>query len=140
MKCEAACVMLVLCIAAPARAQPVAAAKARFDQALTALHDFEYEQANAGFLEAERLDPQFALAYWGEAMTYDQLLWHNENVEAGRRALAKLAPTPAARAGKAANARDRGLLAAADVLFGDGDSTARHERYAAAMRALDTAF
>ena len=54
---------------------------------LTALHNFEYEEANAAFLRAQQIDRGFAMAYWGEAMTYHQILWQNEDVAAGRRAL-----------------------------------------------------
>jgi len=103
---------------------------------MTALHNFEYEEANEAFRQARTLDPGFALAYWGEAITYYQVLWRNENVDAARRALAGLAPTSSARAAKAGNARDKGLLAAAEILFGEGDANTRHTRYAEAMGTL----
>src|SRR5437879_10586107 len=57
---------------------------------IIALHNFEYEDANKAFQQARTLDPAEALAYWGEAMTYNQTLWRNENVPAGREALARL--------------------------------------------------
>lgn len=107
-----------------------------FLRGMTALHNFEYEEANEAFRQARTIDPGFALAYWGEAMTYYQVLWRNENVDAGRRALAHLAPTPSARAAKAASAKDKGLLAAAEILFGEGDPNTRHTRYAEAMGGL----
>ena len=103
---------------------------------MTALHNFEYEEANEAFRQARTIDPGFALAYWGEAMTYYQVLWRNENVDAARRALADLAPTASARAAKAGSARDKGLLAAAEILFGEGDPNTRHTRYAEAMGGL----
>ena len=104
-----------------------------FRSGVTALHNFEYEEANAAFLRAQQLDRDFALAYWGEAMTYHQILWQNEDAAAGRRALLRLAPTPAARAAKAASDRDRGFLSAADALFGSGDAVARRAAHARAM-------
>lgn len=107
-----------------------------FLRGMTALHNFEYEEANEAFAQARTIDPEYALAYWGEAMTYYQVLWRNENVDAARRALAGLAPTSSARAAKAGNARDKGLLAAAEILFGEGDPNARHARYAEAMGGL----
>jgi tetratricopeptide (TPR) repeat protein len=118
------------------RAQPVdrsAEAERQFQIAITALHNFEYEDANEAFQKCRQIDPGFVLAYWGEAMTYDQTLWRHENVDAGRRALAALGPTPAARAAKARTPRERTLLAAVEVLFGDGDTTTRHRKYAEAM-------
>ena len=49
---------------------------------ISALHEFEYEDANDAFREAQRFDSGLALAYWGEAMTYHQSLWARENLAA----------------------------------------------------------
>jgi tetratricopeptide (TPR) repeat protein len=113
-----------------------------FAAGLTALHHFEYEDANAAFVQARRLDPTFVMAYWGEALTYYQPLWRNENVEAGRQALARLGVTSAARAAAAASApdRDKELLGTAEILFGDGDATTRHRRYRDAMAGVAAHF
>ena len=73
-----------------------------FRRGVTALHTFEYEDANEAFGQARRLDPGLVMAYWGEAMTYHQTLWRNENVQAARAALARLGPTPAARRARTA--------------------------------------
>ena len=81
---------------------------------ITALHLFEYEQANELFRQARQLNPELALAYWGEAMTYHQTLWGHEDVEAGRQALARLGPTAAAGEAKSRTARDQGLLDAVE--------------------------
>ena len=115
-------------------------AEPHFLRGMTALHNFEYEEANEAFRQARRIDPGFALAYWGEAMTYYQVLWRNENVDAARRALADLAPSASARAAKAGSARDKGLLAAADILFDEGDADTRHRRYADAMGGLSASY
>jgi tetratricopeptide (TPR) repeat protein len=104
-----------------------------YARGLTALHLFEYEDANEAFLEAQRLDPGFAMAYWGEAMTYNQTLWRKEDIAAGRRALARLGQSPAARASKAGTATEKALIAGVEILFGDGDPATRHRRYADAM-------
>ena len=86
-----------------------------FQQGLAALHQFEYEDANEAFIKAHEIDPAFVMAYWGEAMTYHQTLWGHEDLDAGRRALARLGPTPAARtAGEQQRSRGmshRGMLA-----------------------------
>ena len=114
------------------KAQPKDA-RILYERGLTALHLFEYEDANDAFVRAQRADPGLALAYWGEAMTYDQTLWRKEDVAAARQALARLAPTPAARVEKGAAGSEKGLIAAADLLFGEGDATTRRRRYADAM-------
>ena len=72
-------------------------------------------------------------------MTYHQTLWGKEDVAAGRRALARYGPTAAARARRAASPRERGLLAAVDTLFGDGDAATRRRGYADRMAALHDA-
>ena len=116
-----------------AGAQSSGTAPELFRQGLTALHNFEYEDANDAFQRARKLDPGFVPAYWGEALTYYQALWRHENVDAARAVLAELAPTPAARAEKARDAREKAYLGAVEVLFGDGDPPSRHRAYADAM-------
>src|SRR5678816_3736276 len=88
--------LLGLLLAAGFGASAQTSAPELFARGLTALHHFEYEDANAAFVQARTVDPAFVLAYWGEALTYYQPLWRNENVEAGRQALARLGPTSAA--------------------------------------------
>ena len=78
-----------------AGAQQPGTARELFRQGLTALHNFEYEDANEAFQRARKTDPGFVLAYWGEALTYHQTLWGHEDVDAGRQALALLVPTAA---------------------------------------------
>jgi tetratricopeptide (TPR) repeat protein len=84
------------------------AAHAEFLAGVAALHNFEYEDANAAFLKAQQINPGFAMAYWGEAMTYHQTLWHNEDVAVARRILLRLAPDAVARAARAAGVRPAG--------------------------------
>ena len=111
-----------------------------FLRGMTALHSFEYEEANEAFGQARRLDPGLVMAYWGEAMTYNQTLWRNENVQAAREALARLGPTPAARSAKTADPKEQGYLAAAEALFADGDAATRQRRHADAMGRLYTRY
>lgn len=111
-------------------------ARAEFLRGVTALHNFEYEEANAAFVKAQQLDPAFAMAYWGEAMTYHQTLWQKEDVAAGRRILARLGPTHEVRAAKAPSDKEKAFLKAVDVLFGPGDAIARRAAYSAAMERM----
>jgi tetratricopeptide (TPR) repeat protein len=82
------------------------------------LHSFEYDDAIAAFREAQRLAPGFAMAYWGEAMCFNQPLWRNEDVAKARAALSKLAPTPVERQAKAPTAREKAYLDAVERLYG----------------------
>jgi len=107
---------------------------------LTALHNFEYEEANEAFNQARRADPQLVLAYWGEAMTYHQALWRRENLDEARRILGQLGPTPEARAARTQDPRVRGLMGAVDALYGPGDAATRRQNYVTAMARLHTSF
>jgi hypothetical protein len=77
------------------------AARQAFVRGVLLLHLFEYLDAAAAFREAERLDASFAMAYWGEVMTANHPVWNEQDGNAGRAALVKLAPTPAERVAKA---------------------------------------
>ena len=35
------------------------------------MHSFEHDDAREAFVEAQKADPNFAMAYWGEAMTFN---------------------------------------------------------------------
>jgi tetratricopeptide (TPR) repeat protein len=107
-----------------------------FLDGLLLLHSFEYQAARRAFESAERTDPGFAMAYWGEALTYNQTLWGEQDVAAARAALAKLATTPEERESKAGTARERGYLAAVEQLYGEGDKTQRDAKFSAALGTL----
>src|SRR4029450_1984872 len=112
------------------------AAQADFITGLAALHNFQYPLAARAFKRAQAADPDFALAYWGEAMSYNHAVWHEQDPVAARAALAKLGPTPQARAAKAKDEREKAYLAAGEILFGDGEKADRDRRYAFAMEQL----
>src|SRR6187402_3842938 len=51
------------------------AAQPLFIKGVLLMHSFEYDDAREAFIAAEKADPGFAMAYWGEAMTYNQAVW-----------------------------------------------------------------
>jgi len=139
-----------LCFAATVVSQPLLgrisfpnsgspAAQAPFIRGVLLLHSFEYDDAIAAFQEAQRADAGFALAYWGEALAYDQPLWFSENVAKARAALNRLAPTAVQRQAKAPTPREMGYLDAVERLFGDGTREVRIRAYADRMKALSRA-
>jgi tetratricopeptide (TPR) repeat protein len=113
-----------------------AAAQPAFVRGVLFLHSFEYDDAIAAFREAQRVDPGFAMAYWGEAMCYNQPLWFNENVQKARAVLARLGPSRAARQSRAPTPREQGYLDAVERLFGDGGKPARDRAYLDRMATL----
>jgi tetratricopeptide (TPR) repeat protein len=110
------------------------AAQPKFVEGVKALHSFQFDEAAIAFGEARRIDADFALAYWGEAMSYNHPLWAQQDLEAARAVLEKLAATPEARAAKAALPIEQAFLAAADRLFyGASDKLERDKAYSQAM-------
>jgi tetratricopeptide (TPR) repeat protein len=110
------------------------AAKPAFIRGVLLLHSFEFADAKEAFMEAQRLDPGYAMAYWGEAMTYNHPLWAQTDPDAARAALARLAPTAEARVAKAPTAYEKSWLTAVEALYGSGDKLTRDLAYAAAMQ------
>jgi tetratricopeptide (TPR) repeat protein len=113
-----------------------AEAQPAFLRGLALLHNFEYPAAAEMFRKAQELDPSFAMAYWGEAMTYTHPVWFQQDAGAARAALARLGATPAERLGKAPTEREKDYLRAADVLYGEGAKNDRDFLFADAMAAL----
>jgi tetratricopeptide (TPR) repeat protein len=111
-------------------------AQASFQHGLALLHDFEYEQAAQAFRDAQTIDPSFAMAYWGEAMTFTHPVWFQQDADAARAALKRFGATPAERLARAKTERERDYLRAVDVLYGDGTKDERDFKYAEAMRAV----
>lgn len=111
-----------------------------FIRGVLLLHSFEYDDAAAAFRRAQEADPDFAMAYWGEAMTYTHPVWNQKDPEAARAVLARLAPTPQERAAKAPTERERGFLAAVEVLYGEGRKASLDTLYSRAMGTLADAY
>ena len=106
------------------------AAQPKFLEGVKALHSFQFDEAAVAFREAKALDPSFALAYWGEAMSHNHPLWAQQDREAGQRVLESLAPTRAERVAKARLPKERALLEAIDLIYyGPDDKLARDRAY-----------
>ena len=116
------------------------AAQAPFLRGLKLLHNFQYDDAITAFQQAEKADPDFALAYWGEAMAHNYTLWSEQHTDEARKILARLGPTPEARAAKAKTAREKMWLGAVEALYGPGTKYERDEAYADRMDALHAAY
>lgn len=100
------------------------------------MHSFEYPRAAAAFQRARHLDPDFAMAYWGEAMTHTHPVWNEQDLAAARAVLHALGPTSEARRGRAPTERERLYLDAVETLYGEGPKPSRDTAYAEAMERL----
>ena len=145
--------IVTLLLAAPAAAQfaevgsldfPTSArseeAQRHFLRGVAILHSFGWKQAIEQFQAAQAIEPDFALAYWGETLSYNHPLFGGGlglDEENPRAVLARLGPTPAARAAKAPTDRERGFLEAVEVLWSDeGTYNERRVGYMEAMERL----
>jgi len=115
-------------------------AQDQFIRGVLALHSFWFEEAGEAFTKAQQIDPGFALAYWGEAMSYNHPLWAEQDLAAARAALQKLGQTRAERFAKAPSEREKAYLEAVEILFGEGDKLERDRAYAKAMGRLSERF
>jgi len=112
------------------------AAQPHFIRGLLLLHSFEYGRAADAFRKAQEADRNFAMAYWGEAMTHNHTLWDEQDLESARRVQSRLGATDEERLGKAPTAREKAYLEAVHVLFGEGSKKERDAAYEAEMRRI----
>jgi len=107
-----------------------------FKKGLQYLHSFEYEDAQEEFRRARETDPDFAMAYWGEAMTHNHTLWREQDFDEGNRILHMLDPNPEERIQRAKTDLEKDLMKGVNILYGKGNKSDRDSSYAAYMETL----
>ncbi|MCF8245856.1 MAG: hypothetical protein K9J37_06750 [Saprospiraceae bacterium] len=100
-----------------------------FTKGLKLLHNFEFEDAATAFQEAQKIDSTFAMAYWGEAMTYNHPLWAQVDKEKALEALNRLSPTAGERQAKAKTQLEKDFLQSLEILYGEGTKNERDSAY-----------
>ncbi|WP_412063168.1 tetratricopeptide repeat protein [Rubrivirga sp. IMCC45206] len=110
-----------------------AEAQEPFLRGLLLLHSFEYDDAREAFQQARALDPDFAMAAWGEAMTHNHPVWQRQDRDAMRAALDGVETFPK-------TPRELDYLGTLSVLAGEGEKDERDDAYAEAMRELADAY
>ncbi len=116
------------------------AAQELFERGVLLLHSFEYEDARQAFQEAQEIDSDFAMAYWGEAMTHNHPLWRQRARDEALAALHRLAPTAQERQAKAPTAREKAYLGTLEILYAEGEKLDRDRAYEEAMGRLAAHF
>lgn len=109
-------------------------AQVHFLRGLAALHSFWFEEALDEFRESTKIDPDFAMGYWGEAMAYNHPLWAEQDTEAGRKTIAKI------KDGSKMTARERAYVDAVRALYGTGEKLVRDKAYSGAMEKVYRSF
>ena len=145
------CLVAVL-IAAPVSAQfdevgslqfPTSAksaeAQRHFLRGVAVLHSFGWKQAIEQFQAAQQIEPDFAMAYWGETLSYNHPLFGMGRLDEDnpRAVLARLGATRDERTKKTPTDREQGFLGAVEILWGtEGSYDERRVRYMEAMERL----
>jgi tetratricopeptide (TPR) repeat protein len=153
MSLRIACVVIALAVATPSFAQlenvgnlsfPTSGspeAQRHFLRGVAILHSFGWKQAIEEFKRAQQLQPDFAMAYWGETLCYNHPLNAIADDKNPRAVLARLGPNRASRLAKAPTPREKGFLEAVEELWAEGrDWRARRVAYMQAMERLHKQF
>jgi tetratricopeptide (TPR) repeat protein len=98
-------------------------AQQEFIQGMLYMHSFEYGPAAVAFQNAQAIDPDFAMAFWGEAMTNHHSLWTVQHQQTAKDVLNKLGKTSQERAAKAPTRQEKDFIRAAEILFGMAEET-----------------
>ena len=143
-----ACVVVTIALITPAAAQlenvgqlsfPTSGSpeeQRHFLRGVAILHSFGWKQAIAEFQLAQKAQPGFAMAYWGETLCYNHPLNSQMDPKEPRGVLARLGADRAARVAKAPTDREKGFINAVEELWGEGDSRQRRIAYMNAMERL----
>ncbi|MEO1082122.1 MAG: hypothetical protein AAFY29_21365 [Pseudomonadota bacterium] len=104
-------------------------AQAAFIEGMLLLHLFEYPYAEAAFQRAQSLDPDFAMAYWGEAMVHNHPIWDEQDGDKARAVLAKFGGDEAAIEQRLKSDRERDFFRSLFILYGsDGSAKTKAAR------------
>ena len=91
-------------------------AQAAFLSGVKALHSFQFDGARIAFEEAQSIDPSFAMAYWGQAMSDNHPLWAQQDKKAAVKVLNRLAPTFEERLAKSGSEKEQAYMTAIEAL------------------------
>jgi tetratricopeptide (TPR) repeat protein len=108
-------------------------AQEQFHRGVGGLYNFWFDEAQEAFHKAQQVDPDFALAYWGEAMSYNHPLWAEQDIAAARAVLQRFGKTRHERLEKTPTERERMYMEAVEILYGEGDKLQRDIAYEKAM-------
>ncbi len=111
-------------------------AQEAFKAGLLLMHSFEFKDAAVKFKEAQELDSDFAMAYWGEAMSHNHPLWREQDKDKALEILSRLGDTPEEQRTKFNTEFEKDLCDALHILYGEGTKKERDIAYSEFMAQL----
>jgi len=120
-----------------------AEAQQHFLRGVAILHSFGWKQAIGEFQSAQKLDPDFAMAYWGETLCYNHPLFGEATPDEDnpRAVLNRLGSTRSERVAKAPTALEKGFVDAVETLWAEeGTYDERRVAYMEAMAGLHESY
>ena len=108
-------------------------AKKHFEEGLLLLHSFEFEDAATAFKKAQEVDSSMAMAYWGEAMSYNHPLWAEQAYDKAINALNILNESPSGRVELSKTPIEKEFMKAVNILYGEGTKFERDVKYSEFM-------
>lgn len=107
-------------------------AQAYFDQGLALAFAFNHGEARRSFIEAQRLDPECAMCFWGEAYVLGGNI--NDPMRPENAAPAEAAAKRAVALSEGVTAKEKALIEAIAKRYGEGDRSELESAYAEAMQ------
>lgn len=105
-----------------------------FDRGLALMHHMMYVQAREAFVAAREIDPECAMAWWGEATSLFQPLWGTRpdanELARGWRSISRAADL-------VESSREQPLVKATKAFFRDPETASFHDRLQAWINAMD---
>jgi len=112
------------------------AAQKHFKNGLLLLHSFEYLDARSEFIQAQKIDKSFAMAYWGELMAYNHPIWKRQLTDRATAALIKMAPTKETRRKMLKTEIEKDFFESVEILYGKGTKRERDLAYMNYMKKM----
>jgi len=113
-----------------------AEATAKFQEGLLFLHSFQFDDAAEKFAEAQNIDKNCAMAYWGQAMSENHPLWREQDKTEAIEILERLGEDQAQQRSKFQTEFEKDMFDAICVLYGDGTKKENDKAYAEYMKGL----
>ena len=107
-----------------------------FEKGVLLLHSFMYSDAADEFRKAQEMDSDFAMAYWGEALSYNHPLWSEQDYEKANEALARLGETGDERIAKAPSEFEKDIFRSVEIMYGESSKIERDDAYASYLGTL----